>query len=649
LLVWLGAFLDHLAAAQALLTTASESAARPSFCATSLLCLFVLGACASENGAADHAAPAMQRPQQAAGAGGSVAKMDAGVVGPPSATSGQRAPQPTRKDASVGSAQADEDASSSGVTPPLTAADAKLVIGETEALAAITGQYGPARTTEQLYAADLGWMVRDHDRMWVLFGDSWTNALVRTIDPMSTRDADDAIGTISLVDFPDGASVERFIRSSPVAAGQLSWQATPPPIQFAVNPSSSVATPMLLVRDGTTLSSGGALTPLTGFSDERDGLFSLFFRNSAVQCSAGSCDAGRTCDTGLGLCTTGGQPPTDLSVPCVIGSPSTSSCEACVVVPGQGLCVDTGSSVYDANVARGRSGSVAVTHEIGNMLHDSDHVFATQPWITQRYYTTTARSVRVFDPAAPQVNDYRVLQDAADERAAVLLWGRPNLGGVHKQGRGLSLYFAYAPMPSYQDDGHFEWQPRFFAGLDSDGKPRFVTREVDSVALDLDAAMSGEQTEEIVDVCGHMTVVYMPTLGRWMMLYGSSIQELYTSLVYGDDAQYIDRSTLGNIYVRYATQPWGPWSAPELFAQAGDAASLTGFFAPGSFLRSTSCNAADCVRAEVTLPTENGGVYSPHIIEPWLQPQADGVDVFWNISNWNPYEVILLKTPLRVQ
>jgi hypothetical protein len=51
----------------------------------------------------------------------------------------------------------------------------------------------------------------------------------------------------------------------------------------------------------------------------------------------------------------------------------------------------------------------------------------------------------------------------------------------------------------------------------------------------------------------------------------------------------------------------------------------------------------------VTLPTENGGVYSPHIIEPWLQPQADGVDVFWHISNWNPYEVILLKTVIRTQ
>jgi hypothetical protein len=311
--------------------------------------------------------------------------------------------------------------------------------------------------------------------------------------------------------------------------------------------------------------------------------------------------------------------------------------------------VDTGSSVYDAQVARGRSGSVAVTHELGNMLHGSDHVFSTQPWITQRFFTTTARTVTAFEPDAPEHNDYRVLAHAPNQQSGVLLWGRPNLGGVHKQGRGLSLYFAWAPLPRYQEDGHFDWQPRFFAGLDSEGKPRFVEREVDSVALDLDASIDGEQPEEIVDVCGHMTVAYVPALGRWMMLYGSSIQELYTSLVYGDDAQYIDRSTLGNIYIRYAMHPWGPWTTPELFAEAGNAQALTGFFARGSFLHSTSCSGSDCVRAEVTLPAENGGLYSPHIIEPWLQQQEHGVDVFWTISNWNPYEVILLKTPIRDQ
>ena len=557
-------------------------------------------------------------------------------------------------DASASDSPADEDASAATSKPAQPSAAApRLAVGQTEALAAVSGQYGPVRSTEQLYGTDLGWMVRDHDRLWVLFGDSWTNPLVRTIDPAPNRDADDAIGVVSLLDFPDGASVEQFIREHPAPSEAFSWQATPPPIQFSVNPSSSVATPMLLVRDGSTLSSGGALTPLTGFSNERDdeaaGLFGIFFRNSAVQCTAGGCDDGRTCDHELGLCANGGQAPNDRSMPCVVGSAAYANCDTCVAVAGQGLCVDTGSSVYDASAARGRSGSVAVTHEVGNLLHDSDHVFATQPWNTHRFFTSTARTVRVFDAESPQNNDYRVLVAPADERAGVLLWGRPQLGGLHKRGRGVSVYMAWAPVPHYQEDGHFAWQPRYFAGLDGDGKPRFVEREMDSVPLDLDATVSGEQPEEIIDGCGHMTVAYVPTLQRWMMLYGSSIQEWYASLVYGEEIQFLDRSTLGTIYVRYATHPWGPWTPPEPFAEAGDPNALTGFFAPGSFLRSTSCTGAGCVQPDVTQPTEHGGLYSPHIIEPWLQPQADGVDVFWHVSNWNPYEVMLLKTPIRAQ
>ncbi len=39
-----------------------------------------------------------------------------------------------------------------------------------------------------------------------------------------------------------------------------------------------------------------------------------------------------------------------------------------------------------------------------------------------------------------------------------------------------------------------------------------------------------------------------------------------------------------------------------------------------------------------------GWLYAANIIEQWVRPASDGVDVIWNASTSNPYRVILLKT-----
>ncbi len=44
---------------------------------------------------------------------------------------------------------------------------------------------------------------------------------------------------------------------------------------------------------------------------------------------------------------------------------------------------------------------------------------------------------------------------------------------------------------------------------------------------------------------------------------------------------------------------------------------------------------------------EYGFYYSPNIVEQWITPVGDAVDVIWNASTWDPYRVVLLKTRIK--
>ena len=59
----------------------------------------------------------------------------------------------------------------------------------------------------------------------------------------------------------------------------------------------------------------------------------------------------------------------------------------------------------------------------------------------------------------------------------MLLWGRPNYVGAQARKREVQLYFAVADMPKLDAAGAPVWSPRYFAGLDDDGRPRFVSEQ----------------------------------------------------------------------------------------------------------------------------------------------------------------------------
>jgi hypothetical protein len=385
---------------------------------------------------------------------------------------------------------------------------------------------------------------------------------------------------------------------------------------------------------------------ITAFSNARDGLFAIFERAVYSACAGvdrTSCAAGLTCDTGLGTCLGNGGEETK---PCVLG---TTTCLCVPQVLGGGFCQDRQSSVYDAESESGRLLSIA--HQMEVAVEDASErgTFYAQSWVTQRFLSNTTRTVRDFDPARADGvgNDYAPADDTGDfQRSKVLLWGRPGFAGIGKTGQDAKLYFAYVDMPQYEAQGHFAWQPHYFTGL-AGGVPQFSAHESDAAALDLSAGAG--DTFESVDISYLMSVVYVPALQRWVMLYGGDLQGRTLSYFTGAASSQVQRDPDGSIVARVARQPWGPWSQPLKVFGGGDPTvnpPVPGSqYASGGIFYSPNCRGECAPHEGFPQPLDPGFLYAPVVQDSWIINHGPGqADLYWHVSNWNPYGILLMHT-----
>jgi hypothetical protein len=235
----------------------------------------------------------------------------------------------------------------------------------------------------------------------------------------------------------------------------------------------------------------------------------------------------------------------------------------------------------------------------------------------------------------------------------VLIWGRPHSVGSGSVGRDARLYFGYADMPEHDPHARFAWSVRYFAGMDGD-RPRFSTSQRDAVALDIAGEPSAER--ERFDVVDRTAVSWVAELGVWVMLYGGDFAPPVLNAFLGPNFARAVRDPEGAIHARFARQPWGPWSAPVPALIAGDSSLATpepgSEYAPGGMLYHYGCAGPGCIPGETAIShalTPYGFLYAPNIFDPWTETREDGraVDIYWNVSTWNPYEVVLLRTRIR--
>jgi hypothetical protein len=81
-----------------------------------------------------------------------------------------------------------------------------------------------------------------------------------------------------------------------------------------------------------------------------------------------------------------------------------------------------------------------------------------------------------------------------------------------------------------------------------------------------------------------------------------------------------------------------------------DKATPGGQYAAGGLLAHNNCSTADCARYDPAYridPSNNNGVlYAPSIIDSWTTAHESVTDLYWFVSTWNPYQVVLMKTSL---
>jgi hypothetical protein len=526
----------------------------------------------------------------------------------------------------------------------------------------------PGQAGIGFWGTDLGLTFKHGNSLRILFGDSWADTSANAIGPFS----DDTQGWIDLNLFPTGAAVDNWL-AQPIhrpLPGDFPWHAVAPPIVFRVNGLGKV-TPFFVYDGaccGKLLILGSGRTPGFGFSNGTSGAFAYFGRNEVAQCSpARPCDPGFTCDsTSMGICSnTSGEN----AVACVRGV-SGGPCgfgATCVAPPGPsgGVCVDTSTyPVFSPSDPAKQLLSVVQVARIGNSDPSVPENYYTRTWMTNKFTNSTARTVRTFNPANPTgTHDYRPIDGApaAGTNPQVFLWGRPLWIGANKVDRSLPLYFAYADLPQYSATGNFNWRVHYYKTIGANGVPVFSDNPTDAAKLSLSGGSKPEN--EQFDIVNQMSVSYIPQMDKWVMFYGGDIHPNLITLVptlAGPNAGAYASDPNHAIHARFASNPWGPWSAPVSVYAPGNpgpppatqSGPVTGDYAAWGMIHDSNCVGFPCVSGEgnpLFLVSNYGFLYGANIIDAWTTPQGvHDADVYWNVSTWDPYQTVLMKSHIHL-
>ena len=351
-----------------------------------------------------------------------------------------------------------------------------------------------------------------------------------------------------------------------------------------------------------------------------------------------------------------------------------------------------------------RRGIATILHVASAFWPDRPEDFATGYYFkTNKFMNLTARAVAHFDPLNPENSDY------SEGTETLLVWGRAAFLG--RDGFQALPFFLYQPLTGLLDEitGAIAWAPRFFAGYDVAGAPAWSAREVDAqpiYGVDENLVQEGgvwsfRDVAPELDYVNQMSMQWVPQLGRWLMLYGGETPAQADPVTGKRPPPTHAQTSPGAIHLRSAAHPFGraradapdaqrfsparpvlPTSAiadqlacdeetkssttctPGLDGRPGDLwdalASVPTSMGPDDLLSaSTSCIAGTvALDAQYSVGEDSAGhLYGASIIGSWTQdvtgvlpdlPENDAaVELYWNVSTWNPYQVLLMKTQLR--
>jgi hypothetical protein len=242
------------------------------------------------------------------------------------------------------------------------------------------------------------------------------------------------------------------------------------------------------------------------------------------------------------------------------------------------------------------------------------------------------RSVLAVDPDFPRQLTFSYLQDLPPKKllnvATVLVddtW-RPSphptkalFFGTGPYRSSRNVHLAVIPLADLQRGVH-----TWFAGRDLSAAPRWTEHEKDArPVFDRDGA----------PCMGELSVTWNAELRRWLMLYNCTRPR--------------------GILFRVAPAPWGPWSDPHRLFDPRAEHGYCEFIhdrEPARHCPPGSPNPNDHLIARSGGPDAYGGEYGPYLIDAFTHGSLEDrtTTIYFTLSTWNPYEVVLMKSTLQV-
>lgn len=172
--------------------------------------------------------------------------------------------------------------------------------------------------------------------------------------------------------------------------------------------------------------------------------------------------------------------------------------------------------------------------------------------------------------------------------------------------RKSDVRLAFQPAAEIESPGSI----RYFAGVDASGEPTWSEHEHDAQALFHQPCI------------GELSVSYNRFIEKWIMLYNCEGGGLA-------------------IYMRTADRPWGPWSVPQSVLDGKKDGAYCHFL--HSDWKSRKCD----ILQDSGREQQSGGLYGPYQFEDLAVGDARGTTIYFTVSTWNPYTVVLMKASLK--
>jgi hypothetical protein len=187
----------------------------------------------------------------------------------------------------------------------------------------------------------------------------------------------------------------------------------------------------------------------------------------------------------------------------------------------------------------------------------------------------------------------------------VIVWGT----GKYRKS---DAYLSIVPTVHFEDGQG----TRFYTGVDAAGVPTWSLKEADAKPIVKNGTL------------GDLSVTWCKDLNLWLMTY--------------------DRATPTEcIAFSYARTPWGPWSEPQpIFNPIRDHAK---------FIHNPRAKPPDGLSGPVIgkpkseWQATSGGYYAPYVVERFTKVVGSELYIYYCLSTWNPYVVVLMKSSFAIE